>query len=353
MVYERLLRPLIFRAWNGDPENAHEHVMAALRRLGRIAPAREILESIATVRSPRLSRELWGLRFRNPVGLAGGFDKNAVAVPGFEALGFGFIEIGTITRHPQPGNPKPRVFRFPEDEALINRFGFNNDGADAVAARLAGLSRRADVPLGVSLGKSKITPVADAVGDYLYSLRALYMYGDYFAVNVSSPNTPGLRQLQDRELLDELLAGMMAEREKLHREAMVPGRAKPVLVKIAPDLEPAALEDLLQVCTGRGVDGLIATNTTLSRSGLTRTTNETGGLSGRPLHTRALEVVRAVRAALPQMPIIGVGGIMDGQTALSMLEAGADLLQVYTGLIYKGPMLARHINRGILRTTSR
>jgi len=308
-----------------------------------------VLERFSRVRDARLQTEVWGLKFRNPVGLAGGFDKNAMAIAGFEALGFGFIEIGTVTRHAQPGNPRPRVFRFPEDEAIINRFGFNNHGADAIAARLAGRNGRPDVPLGISLGKSKETPVEDAVADYVYSLRALYPFGDYFAVNVSSPNTPGLRQLQDKWQLDELLEALVREAEALH-QLHPAGRAyrKPILVKIAPDLENDPLDELLEVCAGHGVDGLIATNTTLSRKGLRRSTDQAGGLSGRPLRERALEVVRHIRGHLAQIPIIGVGGIFDGTDAARMLDAGANLLQVYTGLIYRGPIIAKRINTDVI-----
>jgi dihydroorotate dehydrogenase len=344
MLYENLIKPILFRL--GDPEHAHELSMKALAILGNFPPAKTICEKAATLNNPALQRELFGLRFRNPVGLAAGFDKNAVAIPGFEALGFGFIEIGTVTRHPQAGNSKPRVFRFPQDEALINRFGFNNDGADVVAARLARVKRNPLVPLGVSLGKSKITPLEDAVGDYVYSLKALHAYGDYFAVNVSSPNTPGLRQLQDKTMLDELLAALLAE---LHALAAAGGLAKrkPILVKIAPDLEWDALAELLATCASRNVDGVIATNTTLGRAGLTSPTTETGGLSGKPLTGRALDVVKFIRKESPALPIIGVGGIMTANDAIAMLDAGAQLIQLYTGLIYHGPFLPKQINQRV------
>jgi dihydroorotate dehydrogenase len=350
MIYESVLRPILFRLWNGDPERAHEAMMHQLKKLGQ-GRTKRLIEDLQTVRSPSLERDLFGIRFRNPVGLAGGFDKNAVAIGGFEAMGFGFLEIGTITRHPQPGNPKPRVFRLPADKAVINRFGFNNDGADAVADRLRETLRNPDVPLGISLGKSKITPLVEAVEDYLYSFRTLHNCGQYFAVNVSSPNTPGLRQLQDKSALDELLAALIAEAAHL----ATPGtRRKPILLKIAPDLELPALDEVLEVCSNRGVDGIIATNTTLSREGLRTAIDENGGLSGRPLFRRAVEVVSHIRTALPAMPIVGVGGIMSAPEALQMIDAGAQLVQVYTGLIYRGPGLVREINRAILtrsRTT--
>jgi dihydroorotate dehydrogenase len=344
VLYERIIRPLIF-ALNPDAERAHERGMRVVRMIGETPALARHMASRTEVRDARLERMVFGLRFRNPVGLAGGFDKNAVAIAGFEALGFGFIEIGTITRHPQPGNPKPRVFRLPADEAIINRFGFNNDGAVAVAQRLAAAPPRS-VPLGISLGKSKITPLEEAAEDYLFSLQALFEHGDYFAVNISSPNTPGLRQLQDRGVLDDLLKALLAE---VHRLALGSGSPpKPVLVKVAPDLTLEALDELLAVCTARGVAGIIATNTTLSRDGLRTATDEQGGLSGRPLHARALSFIRHIHSQAPSMPVVGVGGIFGADDAAAMLDAGASLLQVYTGFVYKGPMFVRNLNRGFL-----
>lgn len=352
MIYNPLLRSLIFRLWK-DPEDAHESVMERLEAVQSRPAVLSALAMLGQAKDARLRRELMGLSFPNPVGLAGGFDKNARAVRGFEALGFGFIEIGTVTWHPQPGNPRPRVFRYPDDSAIINRFGFNNDGARQVAARLAQDTRPRTAPLGISLGKSKITPLDEAVDDYLSSLRELYPHGDYFAVNVSSPNTPGLRQLQDKGALDELLAALDEEGRVLNRKfnAGAPADSrKPILVKMAPDLEPQALDELLDVCARRNVDGLIATNTTLSRDGLNAHSQEAGGLSGKPLFPRSLAIVRHIRAQLPAIPIIGVGGIFTPDDALAMLEAGANLLQVYTGVIYEGPFIARKINRGLLRS---
>ena len=345
MIYERLLRPLIF-ALNPDAERAHERGMRVVRAIGGNPAAARWMASRTTVRDARLERTVFGIRFRNPVGLAGGFDKNAVAIAGFEALGFGFIEIGTVTRHPQPGNPKPRVFRLPADEAIVNRFGFNNDGAVAVAERLAAAPPRS-VPLGVSLGKSKVTPIGEAAEDYVFSLRALFEYGDYFAVNVSSPNTPGLRQLQDRGALDELLAALSSEMERLAGGTGT--HPKPILVKVAPDLTADALDDLLGVCEQRGVAGVIATNTTLGREGLRSVTAEEGGLSGRPLFQKSLAVC-ATSTRSPGLPVIGVGGILSAGDAAHMLEAGASLVQVYTGLVYRGPFFIRDLNRGILPT---
>jgi dihydroorotate dehydrogenase len=270
-------------------------------------------------------------------------DKNGVALPGWAALGFGHVEVGTVTRHPQPGNPRPRVYRLPASGALINRMGFNNRGADALAARLRALGPL-PVPLGISIGKSKVTPVEEAVDDYRASLRALYPFGDYFAVNVSSPNTPGLRGLQDRAQLADLLAGLRAEADSLG------GQRKPLLVKIAPDLTDHAVAEVLEVCSSHGVAGLIATNTTLSRDGLDPsdavTGAEPGGLSGRPLAERARAVVAfAHHETGGALPIVGVGGITGPDDAARMLDAGASLVQLYTGFIYAGPWLVRSISR--------
>lgn len=352
MIYDKLLRPLIFSRWN-DPEDAHEFVMRNLERIQENPPLLKMLQLLAMTRHKNLEKTVMGLKFPNPVGLAGGFDKDARCVTGFEGLGFGFIEVGTVTWHAQPGNPRPRVFRYPVEEAIINRFGFNNEGAEAMAGRLAKLPSARRAVLGVSLGKSKVTPLDEAVEDYLSSFRALYGYGDYFAVNVSSPNTPGLRELQDKKALDDLLVALDEEGVVLERKGGDQGstgrKRKPILVKIAPDLEPQALDELLEVCSNRNVDGLIATNTTLSRDGLNEPTEEAGGLSGRPLFPRSLAIIRHVRRQWPDLPIIGVGGIMSPRNAEEMMEAGADLVQIYTGLIFNGPLFARDINRYLAR----
>jgi dihydroorotate dehydrogenase len=284
-------------------------------------------------------RTVFGVRFPNPVGLAAGMDKDARALTGWPALGFGFVEVGTVTAHAQPGNDRPRLFRLPDTGAVINRMGFNNAGAAALAARLDALGRL-PVPLGISLGKSKVTPLADAVDDYVTSLRALRSHGDYVAVNVSSPNTPGLRTLQDAAHLRDLLAALQSEL----------AGTKPLLVKVAPDLTDDALAELLEVCVEHGVAGLIATNTTLARSGLAAgdaaVAAQAGGLSGRPLAGRARAVVAFVtRETRGAMPVIGVGGIMTADDAERMVDAGASLVQVYTGLIFRGPGLVHDINR--------
>jgi dihydroorotate dehydrogenase len=290
---------------------------------------------------------VFGVRFPNPVGLAAGMDKDGRALPAWAALGFGFVEVGTVTRHPQPGNPRPRLFRLRSSEAIINRMGFNNAGAQTLAARLERLGPLS-VPLGISLGKSKITPVEEAVEDYCASLRALYRHGDYFAVNISSPNTPGLRSLQDRTALTELLGELNSTAAELSRG----GAAKPILVKIAPDLTDSAIGELLEVCAEHDVSGLIATNTTLGRSGLAEAdaglADEAGGLSGRPLATRARDVVQFVSKETDgKLPIIGVGGIFSADDARRMVDAGASLVQVYTGFIYEGPGLVRRITKAL------
>jgi dihydroorotate dehydrogenase len=274
-------------------------------------------------------------------------DKDGIALPSWVALGFGHVEVGTVTWHPQPGNPQPRLYRLPASEALINRMGFNNHGSQALASRLRAYGPL-PVPLGISIGKSKVTPVADAVADYRSSLRVLYPYGDYFAVNVSSPNTPGLRSLQDRDQLDDLLAGLVEEATDLAGD----GRAKPILVKIAPDLTDHAIGELLGVCADRGVAGLIATNTTLARDDIALDDRDIGkqpgGLSGRPLAKRARAVVEFVhRETGGALPVIGVGGIGSVDDALRMLDAGASLIQLHTGFIYAGPGLVRSIGRAV------
>ncbi|MEU6024633.1 quinone-dependent dihydroorotate dehydrogenase [Micromonospora sp. NBC_01739] len=333
MMFERTVRRGLFRVGGGDAEAAHEWTLRRLSALSRMPAALAVLRARYAVAAPRT---VFGVRFPNPVGLAAGMDKDGAALPAWPALGFGFVEVGTVTAHPQPGNPRPRLFRLPDSEAVINRMGFNNAGAEALAARLAALPRPLGVPLGISLGKSKVTPLEEAVADYQASYRALRGHGDYFAVNVSSPNTPGLRALQDRDHLDALLAALVGE--------------KPVLVKIAPDLTEPAIAELLEVCLARGAAGVIATNTTLGREGLAPSdqprAGEAGGLSGRPLTDRARQVVSFVhRETGGRLPIIGVGGILHPDDAARMFDAGASLVQLYTGFIYRGPALPRAVAR--------
>ena len=350
MLYRHLLRPALFRL-DRDPEDAHERVLDWLAYTSRHPALTRALATTIRAGGEHGAREVFGLRFPNPVGLAAGLDKNGVAVPALAALGFGFVEIGTITAHAQPGNPRPRLFRLPSEEALINRMGFNNRGAEWVADQLA-RSAHVAIPVGVSLGKSKVTPLDEATGDYLHSLDLLYPYGDYFAVNVSSPNTPGLRALQERDRLDALVRALV---DRLRMAAAEEGRArpKPLLVKVAPDLDDTVLDELVDVCLTAGVSGLIAVNTTVSREGLgatipERLREEAGGLSGRPLRARALEVVGRLNArAGGRLPIIGCGGIFTVDDARRMLDAGASLVQVYTSFIYEGPGLPRRLARGL------
>lgn len=345
-MYRRVVRPVLYRLGRGDAETAHEQTLNGMRLLGRVPGAAAAGARLFGIpgRGGRGARTVFGIRFPSPVGLAAGMDKNGIALRAWPAIGFGFVEVGTVTAHAQPGNPRPRLFRLIEHEAVINRMGFNNLGSEALAARLAAYGDLG-YPLGVSIGKSKVTPLEDAVEDYVTSLRRLYRYGDYFAVNVSSPNTPGLRSLQDAGHLRELLTALHAEADSLTVAGLAP---KPILVKIAPDLTTSAIDELLQVCTGTGVAGIIATNTTIDRAGVAGhpLAGETGGLSGRPLAETSAKVVAHIHGETGgALPVIGVGGIVDPSDAARLFDAGASLVQVYTGLIYRGPGLIRQINR--------
>ncbi len=325
-------------------------VLALLRYIGEHENLARIIERFSTFEDPSLEQEVFGLKFRNPVGLAAGFDKNAVALRGLQALGFGFLEAGTVTRYKQEGNPRPRIFRFPQDEALINRMGFNNDGANEVATRLMD-TKKVAVPLGINLGKSKITPLEKAVEDYLYSLRKLYPYGDYVVVNVSSPNTPGLRKLQEKEYLDDLLLILQGENKVLAEQAGI--QPKSILVKIAPDLGWEAIDELLGVCLKNKVAGLIVGSTTITRDGLSVSTKEEGGLSGKPLWPKAISIVRYIyEQTKGKLFIIGLGGISSSEEAYEMLKY-AGLIQILTSFIYKGPFIARQINKGLKQLMDR
>lgn len=336
MLFEHTVRRYLFRLRGGDPEAAHEWTLRQLSRLARRPVALAALRRRYAVAAPRT---VFGLTFPNPVGLAAGMDKDATALAAWPALGFGFVEVGTVTWHPQPGNERPRLHRLPASEALLNRMGFNNRGARALAERLAALGPP-PVPLGISLGKSRATELSGAVADYLDSYQALQEHGDFFTVNVSSPNTPCLRTLQDRDRLDALLAALVGER--------------PILVKIAPDLTDHAIAEVLQVCTDRGAAGIIATNTTTARDGLAPADRalaaEPGGLSGRPLAARAREVVGFVhRQTGGELPVIGVGGVMTADDAARLRDAGASLVQLFTGFVYHGPALVRAAARRLAR----
>ncbi len=343
MFFSTMLRPALFRYSQSDPEKAHQLVINQLAYASRHPALTRAIRATSGSRPDGKERKLFGLRFPNPVGLASGFDKNGVALPAFAALGFGFLEAGTVTQLGQPGWPRPRNFRFPQDEALINRMGFPNLGADAVAAIQAQQRMATPVPVGWNISKSLLTPMLDATDDYLYSLRALYPHGDFFVINVSSPNTPGLRELQDKKPLDELLCALVAEGEQLALAAGQP--PKPLLLKIAPDLTEGQLDDIVELCLDRGIAGIIATNTTLGRAGLRTPSSAQGGLSGRPLRPLARQIVGQLARRLEgRLPIIGVGGIHSPEDALRMFEAGASLIQIYTGFIYHGPRLITRIN---------
>jgi dihydroorotate dehydrogenase len=357
-LYPALIRPLLFSGLNLDPEWLHQHTLSLFYWLQADAP--EILRSWLWQRwdalygyhHPRLQQTLWGQTFPNPVGLAAGFDKDGVATQVWPHLGFGFAEVGTVTLQAQSGNPRPRLFRLPQDRAALNRMGFNNQGAQALAQRLAQqravTGERAPCPLGVNLGKSKVTPLDAAAADYVGSFRWLQPWGDYFVVNVSSPNTPGLRSLQAREQLEPILAALQEENQ---------GR-KPLLIKIAPDLADADILDVVGLVQRYRLAGIIATNTTISRDGLqTRRLQatgrsieaEAGGISGAPLRSRSTEVIHLIyQHTGAQVPIIGVGGIFSAEDAWEKVTAGASLVQLYTGWIYEGPGLVKHILAGLV-----
>jgi dihydroorotate dehydrogenase len=354
--YSRLVRPALFASFGGDPEAVHEWMIHTLAGVGSTAPARALARLVAG--SSGRATTVAGIRFPSRVGLAAGLDKDATAVLAWAGLGFGFAELGTVTGRAQPGNDRPRMFRLRESRALINRMGFNNPGAAAVAATLAARNvyrgnGAAGIPIGISIGKTKLVELEDAVEDYLTSLRLLAPHADYVAVNVSSPNTPGLRSLQDAGALGDLLAALVAESATVPEEPRgTSGVTKghpplPIFVKVAPDLTEGQLDEVLATCESGGVDGLIATNTTLARDGLAASdaarAAEAGGLSGAPLTVRAREVV-AHLAGHTRLPVIGSGGIMTPADAMAMFDAGAELVQLYTGFIYGGPALAAAIN---------
>jgi dihydroorotate dehydrogenase len=343
-MYKIFIRPLLFLV---APEAIHHFTFRFIRLISFVPGLPAALRSLFTLSHPALERKVFGLTFKNPVGLAAGFDKDALLIDELSTFGFGFIEIGTLTPKPQDGNPKPRLFRLPADQALINRMGFNNRGVAAAVERLK--NRSSSVLVGGNIGKNKSTPNEEAFADYAHCFEALYPYVDYFVLNVSSPNTPGLRALQEKEPLKNLLQGI----KKL---SATKGKQKPVLLKIAPDLTQTQLDDVVEILIETNTDGVIATNTTISRDQLVtdqKTISEigAGGLSGQPLSGRSTEVIKYLRSKLgPSFPIIGVGGIMNADDALEKMKAGADLIQVYTGFIYDGPSIVTRINRKILAT---
>ena len=343
MSYRSLVRPLLFRL---PPETAHELALHSLSLL----PSR-ILAKRSSTQNP-ISR--FGLLFSNPVGLAAGFDKNGIALRPLAALGFGFIEAGTVTFHPQPGNPRPRLFRLSEDQALINRAGFNNEGAGAFVKRVE--RNRPDCVLGVSIGKSKITPLEEATEDYLASFELVYNVADYIAVNVSSPNTPQLRELQQSQQLSGLLSALQTRGRELEQRHQ---KRVPLLVKLSPDLERRDLEMIVAVLESLQIDGIIATNTTISRENLSSDPNLVtaageGGLSGKPLKSRSTQMIAQLyELTRGRIPLIGVGGIFTARDAWEKICAGASLVQLYTGFIYQGPNIANDINQGLARILAR
>lgn len=335
-MYKLFLRPVLFCF---DPEKVHHFSFRMIRFLSAIGFSR-IFKSVYSVNDKRLEREVFGLKFKNPVGLAAGFDKDAKLYQELSCFGFGFIEIGTLTPKPQEGNPKKRLFRLRKDKAIINRMGFNNGGVDKAVVRL---KKNKGVLIGGNIGKNKMTPNENAIDDYLYCFNALYEVVDYFVVNVSSPNTPNLRALQDKEPLTALLKALQG----INNETKKP---KPVLLKIAPDLTDEQLLDIIDIVSETKIAGVIATNTTISREGLqSENKTETGGLSGKPLTVRSTEVIRFLsEKSNKAFPIIGVGGIHSPEDALEKLNAGASLVQLYTGFIYEGPALVKNINKALL-----
>ena len=347
VAYQYGVRPLLFSL---DPEAAHHFAIATCRRISESPILQAIAKSTFYYSDSRLSQTLWNLKFENPVGLAAGFDKNAEAIGAWEHLGFGFAEMGTITAHAQSGNPQPRLFRLPSDRAVLNRMGFNNRGAAATATDLQNYlqTHNLSIPLGLNLGKSKITEIADAKFDYAESLRSLYDFGDYFVVNVSSPNTPNLRDLQATDQLCAILAELNP----------INTANKPILVKIAPDLNDADIVEVVKASQAYGAAGIIATNTTISRQNLTTThlsitgkpvTEEAGGISGQPVCDRSLQVINLIwQTTQGSLPIIGVGGIFTAEDAWQKITAGAAIVQVYTGLIYEGPMIVKNILKGLV-----
>jgi dihydroorotate dehydrogenase len=343
-MYKSFLKPYLFKL---DPEKAHYLTFDLLKTGLRNGLGRAIFKSVYKYEHPGLERKLFGLTFKNPVGLAAGLDKDAKVFNELANLGFGFIEIGTLTPKPQPGNDKPRLFRLPKDNAIINRMGFNNEGVDAAVERLK--NKKTDVIIGGNIGKNKATPNEQAISDYEYCFHALFDVVDYFVVNVSSPNTPNLRELQDKEPLTALLNHLQALNASKTKR-------KPLLLKIAPDLSNSQLDDIIDIVASTKIDGIVATNTTIAREPLSYPKSEVdaigmGGLSGKPLSKRSTEVIAYLKTKSNNaFPVIGVGGIHSAEDALEKLRAGADLVQLYTGFIYEGPGLIKAINKALIKS---
>ncbi len=337
-MYKAIIRPILFCF---DPEKVHYFTFSLIRNLSKLPGIKSVFKNLYLVEDKTLERELFGLKFKNPVGLAAGFDKDAKLYNELSNFGFGFIEIGTLTPKPQDGNPKKRLFRLKEDSAIVNRMGFNNGGVEEAVERL---KKNSGVLIGGNIGKNKLTPNENAVDDYEICFNALFDHVDYFVVNVSSPNTPNLRALQDKEPLTNLLKALQVlnfQKPKI----------KPILLKIAPDLTDEQLLDIIDIVDTTKIDGVIATNTTISRDGLnSKNKSEMGGLSGKPLTNRSTEVIRFLaEKSNKAFPIIGVGGIHSAEDAIEKIEAGADLIQLYTGFIYEGPKLIKDINKALIK----
>ncbi|MDN3669587.1 quinone-dependent dihydroorotate dehydrogenase [Echinicola jeungdonensis] len=342
-MYKSFLKPILFRK---GPEKAHHFTFSLTKLTFNLPLVKNFIKGAYSFDHPQLEKEVFGLKFKNPIGLAAGFDKDAKLIDEMAMLGFGFIEIGTLTPKPQPGNPQPRLFRLPQDESLINRMGFNNGGVEDAILRLR--KRKSRVLIGGNIGKNKVTPNEEAVNDYLQCLEALHPYVDYFVVNVSSPNTPNLRDLQEKEPLKKLLLAIKEKNDQMPHP-------KPVLLKIAPDLTEGQLDDIIEIVQESKIDGVIATNTTIDRSKLETPKEQvesigSGGLSGKVLAARSTEVIRYLsEKSGGSFPIIGVGGIFSAEDAIEKLQAGASLVQVYSGMIYEGPGLVKKIKKGLLK----
>jgi dihydroorotate dehydrogenase len=353
-MYQSIIKPILFLS---DPEEIHHKVFKWTKTLFNLPFSDKLVKNIYTVNHKSLEKEVFGLIFPNPVGLAAGFDKDAKLFNELACFGFGFIEIGTLTPKPQPGNDKPRLFRLPEDEAIINRMGFNNQGVEVAVQRLK--NKKQNIIIGGNIGKNKATPNEEAVKDYEFCFRALFDYVDYFVVNVSSPNTPNLRDLQEKEPLTKLLLRLKELNRELAAKTSVKlrekGEGRPILLKIAPDLTNSQLDDIIDIVKKSGIDGVIATNTTISREGLntSKTVIENigaGGLSGKPLTNRSTEVIKYLSEKSGKaFPIIGVGGIHSPEDTIEKINAGADLIQLYTGFIYEGPGLVKRINKSLIK----